>query len=50
MIALFIQPQLGHIDDQTTRAYLRWVVTHLSLADTFGTWHRFLESADVDGA
>lgn len=47
MISLFIKPILGHIDENTTLMYLRWLHAQLTLEPAFRDWHDFLESTDA---
>jgi integrase len=39
---LTIQPQLGHVSRQTTRAYLTWVNMHFVMPVIYEPWHEFL--------
>jgi hypothetical protein len=47
LISLFVQPALGHLDEQTTKIYLQWLYAQFALPGTFNAWHSFLE-ADSD--
>lgn len=38
-----IQPQLGHVSPQTTRAYLVWINMHFVLPTIYERWHDHLE-------
>jgi integrase len=38
-----IQPQLGHVSLETTRAYLSWLNMQLLMPSIYEPWHEFLE-------
>lgn len=40
----FLRKQFGHVSENTTQRYLRWLVQASSLADLAMGWHRFLEA------
>jgi len=39
-----LQRQFGHVDEDTTQIYLRWLITAVGLAEMANGWHRFLSS------
>ena len=43
-----LQHQLGHLSEQTTDTYLRWLVTTCGLADFANAWHEFLSADDPE--
>jgi len=47
IISLSIQPNLGHVSEQTTRIYLQWLRSQLALPATYDTWHTFLEGTEL---
>lgn len=42
-----LQNQFGHVSEDTTQIYLRWLRTACGMADLASGWHRFLEG-DLD--
>lgn len=43
LILTMISPQLGHVNEQTTKRYLRWVGQAVTLSDQYLAYDRFLE-------
>lgn len=42
-----LRRQLGHLDEQTTEIYLRWLITSCGLAEMASGWHHFLNSEET---
>lgn len=40
----FLRKQFGHVSENTTQLYLRWLIQATSLADMAMGWHHFLEA------
>lgn len=46
LIGIVVQPNLGHIDEETTRTYVQWLRFQLALPAAYSAWQDFLESTD----
>ncbi len=40
--------QLGHLSEATTELYLRWIITHHVLVNTFDEWNFFLDGESLE--
>jgi integrase len=45
-----LRSQLGHLSEDTTNLYLRWLTTHAGMARYAAGWHHFLAGDDSEGS
>jgi len=46
LIGIVIQPNLGHVDEETTKTYLQWLRFQLAMPAAYNEWHDFLEGRE----